>query len=284
LTPNVLLKLPQGSIPLNVEAIDKTSRLFALRLKSKLVPSLCSLTKIEFTQAKHIVVRSLTNIRWQAWSLTLLGHAIFIALLAYKQVNTEQIKKPSEPMVVSIITSSAQEIKHEVVPIVKPVKVNKKPVYQLNKSVEKIFPVENPAQPIVEAVTVPIEEKKSQQEPAFTPVVNQTVEQKMAIKDEKNVEEIIDPPKFGVSYLHNPTPEYPRLARRLGEEGRVLLKVLVSADGSAASVNLEKSSGSERLDNAAISTVKHWRFVPARKGGDALSAYALVPIMFSLDQ
>ena len=73
------------------------------------------------------------------------------------------------------------------------------------------------------------------------------------------------------------------MSRRIGEEGRVLMKVLVSADGAAEDVQIEKSSGSERLDNAAMHAVKRWRFIPAKKNNQALSAYVMVPMKFSLD-
>ena len=85
-----------------------------------------------------------------------------------------------------------------------------------------------------------------------------------------------------MSYLNNPAPDYPPLSRRLNEEGRVLMRVLVSADGSAEDVRVTKSSGSERLDNAAVDAVKRWRFVPATRNNQPLSAYVLVPIKFSL--
>ena len=100
---------------------------------------------------------------------------------------------------------------------------------------------------------------------------------------EKAPEEKVEPPRFGVSYLNNPAPDYPAMSRRIGEEGRVLMKVLVSADGAAEDVQIEKSSGSERLDNAAMQAVKRWRFIPAKKNNQALSAYVMVPMKFSLD-
>ncbi len=92
----------------------------------------------------------------------------------------------------------------------------------------------------------------------------------------------IDPPSFTASYLDNPAPEYPPLARRSGEQGRVILRVHVTADGKADAVELRTSSGSQRLDQAAIETVKRWRFVPARQGSNAVTAWVLVPIAFSL--
>jgi protein TonB len=92
----------------------------------------------------------------------------------------------------------------------------------------------------------------------------------------------IEPPRFGVAYLNNPAPAYPPISRRLGEQGRVMLKVLVSAAGEPQSVALETGSGSDRLDQAAIEAVKQWRFVPAKRNGQSLSAYVLVPLKFVL--
>lgn len=92
------------------------------------------------------------------------------------------------------------------------------------------------------------------------------------------------PPRFGVAYLNNPPPQYPSIAKRMGEEGKVLLKVLVSPEGSAQEVRLHKSSGSDTLDNAALKAVRKWRFVPAKMGEAALAAWVQVPIVFKLSQ
>ncbi len=90
-------------------------------------------------------------------------------------------------------------------------------------------------------------------------------------------------PRFDAAYLQNPPPAYPVLARRLGEQGRVLLRVLVTAEGTAERVELKASSGTDRLDRAALDAVKRWRFVPARQGGQAVAAWVVVPISFSLE-
>ena len=89
--------------------------------------------------------------------------------------------------------------------------------------------------------------------------------------------------RFDAAYLQNPAPKYPPLSRRLGEEGKVLLKVRVSADGLPAAVELERSSSFERLDEAARQVVAHWRFVPAKRGDVAIEASVIVPIVFRLD-
>ena len=74
---------------------------------------------------------------------------------------------------------------------------------------------------------------------------------------------------FDADYLHNPKPEYPWAARRRGEEGRVMLRVRVSAQGTALAVEIAQSSGSALLDEAARDAVLRWRFVPARRGSEA---------------
>ncbi|MEW5709466.1 energy transducer TonB [Pelomicrobium sp.] len=92
----------------------------------------------------------------------------------------------------------------------------------------------------------------------------------------------VTPPRFDAAYLNNPAPDYPALARRMGEEGRVLLRVLVTADGRASQVKLHATSGSARLDEAAARAVAQWRFVPARQGDQPVDAWVLVPVVFKL--
>ena len=65
--------------------------------------------------------------------------------------------------------------------------------------------------------------------------------------------------------------------------GDVLLRVLVDVDGTPVSVTVESSSGNRNLDKAALQHVlKTWRFKPAMQDGQAVQAYGLVPIAFSL--
>lgn len=89
--------------------------------------------------------------------------------------------------------------------------------------------------------------------------------------------------RFDADYLHNPKPVYPTLARRRGEEGKVQLKVRVSAQGEALNVSLAKSSGYDSLDAAAIEAVTRWRFVPARRGEETVESSVIVPVTFSLE-
>ena len=91
------------------------------------------------------------------------------------------------------------------------------------------------------------------------------------------------PPSFRAAYLRNPEPAYPTPSRRLGEQGTVQLRVLVSADGHATHVDIHRSSGFPRLDEAAAQAVREWRFVPAKRGATAVEAQVIVPIVFRLE-
>lgn len=91
-------------------------------------------------------------------------------------------------------------------------------------------------------------------------------------------------PDYKAAYLNNPRPPYPMSARRLGLQGKVVLNVEVLAEGMCGRLNVLKSSGYEMLDNAAVRTVKEWRFVPARHGGQAVTRWFQVPIKFSLGE
>lgn len=90
-------------------------------------------------------------------------------------------------------------------------------------------------------------------------------------------------PDYRAEYLNNPKPPYPMVARRMGYHGKVVLDVEVLAEGKAGDVKLHQSSGYDILDNAALQTVKTWRFTPARRFGQVVTQRFLVPIKFSLE-
>jgi protein TonB len=88
---------------------------------------------------------------------------------------------------------------------------------------------------------------------------------------------------FDADYLRNPKPPYPPISRRMREEGRVVLRVRVTADGGAGDVEVSASSGSTRLDEAALRTVRQWKFIPARRGQMSVQSWVLVPVTFKLE-
>lgn len=89
------------------------------------------------------------------------------------------------------------------------------------------------------------------------------------------------PTPLGYATRH-PVP-YPALAKRRGEQGTVLLRVLIGSDGAPQRIEIERSSGSVLLDRAAREAVLKWRFTPGTKNGAPYAAWGLVPIEFRLD-
>ena len=90
-------------------------------------------------------------------------------------------------------------------------------------------------------------------------------------------------PSSNADYLQNPKPAYPPLSKRLGEQGKVIVRVLIGADGVPQKAELRQSSGFDRLDQAALNTVLKWRYVPGKRGGVAEEMWFNVPINFVLE-
>jgi TonB family protein len=89
--------------------------------------------------------------------------------------------------------------------------------------------------------------------------------------------------RYAAGALNNPKPAYPLAARRRGEQGRVILRAYVRADGTAGEVAIKQSSGSVLLDEAARQAVRRWHFLPARRGAVAIDAWVEIPMTFRLE-
>jgi protein TonB len=92
----------------------------------------------------------------------------------------------------------------------------------------------------------------------------------------------LTPPRYGIKGLTNPPPRYPWLARQRGEHGRVVVRVAVDRSGQVINAEIAQSSGYGRLDRSALSTLRRWRFVPARRGTAPVTATVEVPVTFRL--
>jgi protein TonB len=79
-------------------------------------------------------------------------------------------------------------------------------------------------------------------------------------------------------------PEYPAAAARTQEEGTVLVRVDVDANGVPTNVEVARRSGSRDMDRAAVDAVRQWRFNPAIKDGKKVAAVVEVPVEFKLQQ
>ena len=93
----------------------------------------------------------------------------------------------------------------------------------------------------------------------------------------------VELPSSSADYLQNPKPVYPPVSKRLGEQGKVIVRVLIGVDGTALEAQVKESSGYDRLDRAALETVRKWRYVPGKRGGVPEAMWFNVPIHFILE-
>jgi protein TonB len=93
----------------------------------------------------------------------------------------------------------------------------------------------------------------------------------------------VELPSSDADYLNNPKPHYPPMSKRLGEQGKVVVRTLIGADGTAQQAEIKQSSGFERLDQAALATALRWRYVPGKRAGVAQAMWFNVPFQFLLE-
>jgi len=206
-----------------------------------------------------------------AFGITLLLHAAVLAgLLAFEPTRTAL--QAAAPIMIDLIVPS--EVKPPPPPPKpeKPVEHSKpRPVAKaLEKQVEPLPILTVPAE-----VPTPVAVAPQPPPPAAPSAAD-------AVPVPANVPAVVTQPIFNADYLDNPPPAYPPLSRRVGEQGRVILRVLVGTAGRAEEVQIRTTSGSTRLDEAARTTVMRWKFVPAKRGEEAISAWVLIPISFNL--
>ena len=90
-------------------------------------------------------------------------------------------------------------------------------------------------------------------------------------------------PSSDADYLNNPRPPYPPFSKRMGEQGKVVIRTLIGADGVATDATIQQSSGFDRLDQAALATARKWRYVPGKRAGVAEAMWFNVPFTFVLE-
>lgn len=171
-------------------------------------------------------------------------------------IQPPEVIKPPEPK---------QETKPEPKQEPKPEPALKKPELTPEPVIEQPEPILAPEQP---APSEPLEAAPA----AALPLAN----------DADSLGAPITPPQEDAAHLNNPRPAYPNLSKRLREEGTVVLDVLILVDGSVGDVVIKESSGFKRLDETAVKAVRQWRYLPARRGDQAIESWHLQPIEFSL--
>ncbi len=93
----------------------------------------------------------------------------------------------------------------------------------------------------------------------------------------------VELPSSDASYLQNPSPVYPAISKRLGEQGKVVVRVLIGKDGTPQRAELRRSSGFDRLDRAALDYVMKCRYVPGKVAGAPQAMWYEAPVNFVLE-
>lgn len=184
-------------------------------------------------------------------------------------VNTPNAKAPTPTPPPSAAKPKAEPVK----PKLQPPAVRLKPVLATHS--ETASPISVPAEP-APAPPAPAAAAATATSTDAAPAVAKSSEA-------DSTQAALTLPNLNADYLDNPPPNYPPTSRQLGEQGKVYLRVLVNVEGNVEQVTLRKTSGYERLDVAAQETVKKWRFVPAKRAEQAVAAWVVVPISFSLE-
>ena len=139
-----------------------------------------------------------------------------------------------------------------------------------------LAPVTQPKLPDVEAT--PVDEMTPPDiviaDDASRPTVPQTPEHFASIAP--------DTAASSIASTHS-TPPYPGIARKMGEQGTVKLRLAISAQGTIVGADVVQSSGFPDLDQTAVDwVVAHWKYRPAVRGGVAVASTALAAVIFNL--
>lgn len=199
------------------------------------------------------------------------------------------IQKP-EPVVIEIIKPKEEPPKiiepklkpAEQKPVIPPISEKPQPVQK--QSVEKPAPkapvqkqIEQ-AKPVHQAVSKPVQQAEPTENVIPTPAPKAA--EPVSKPSQENLP--VTTAKGYAGYLSNPAPEYPDIALDRGWEGAVMLRVKVSTTGSPLEINIKTGSGKKALDDAAVRTVKRWKFSPAMRGSTPIEGWVDVPIQFKL--
>jgi protein TonB len=129
----------------------------------------------------------------------------------------------------------------------------------------------------------PVEEPTAKEPPAEERPVAEPLAEKPSVEAADNNANIKEK---GVESFARPevscTPVYPRVSRRRGEKGTVVVSLTVTTDGKAEQVAIMQSSGYSLLDQAALNAVRKSRFKPAMRNGKAIDSSLELPFDFKL--
>ncbi|MDR2093047.1 MAG: energy transducer TonB [Azoarcus sp.] len=224
---------------------------------------------------------------WLALALLLHGALFYTSRLWSQDATPPRVEKIIQASLIEIAAPAAAPAPPAAPPPPKPEPPKPRP-----KPKSRPKPPPRPIVPEPVMVEREIPEEAAPETPAETsadPVPAQTAESRAAPSDAasgpaaaQSGAPLVEA-RYNAAYLRNPKPPYPAVSRRMHEEGTAHLRVYVLPDGSAAQVEIHLSSGYPRLDETARTTVRQWRFIPARRGDQTVASWVVVPITFEME-
>ena len=154
----------------------------------------------------------------------------------------------------------------------------RKPEKPSKRIVSSVLPRQEPASPSIEGHGFVSEESDASRTPHESPSAG--------LASPGEGDQGSKPPPVNEAaplYRLNPAPDYPLIARKRGNQGTVVLEVLVDRQGKVADLRLSASSGYSVLDQAALASVKTWLFDPGTRGGERVDMWVKVPVRFRLE-
>lgn len=256
-------------------------------IRRQAVQRVCALPMSGYLPPKPVSPAAEREARILAIAVALALHVLLGALLLRASPPPPRSIPVPKPIVVSLVEAPKPKPPAPAIEPPRPKPVDKRPIPQLKRPVPAPVAQTPPdPQPAVEAPVIaspaPAVPATREVAPAPAPPAPVAVAPAPTPTPAPPPPAPVVEPKFDAAYLNNPAPSYPSVSRRLGEQGKVLLRVHVDEQGTPTSVVVRTSSGFERLDNVALETVRRWKFVPAKRGQDPVSAYVIVPIVFNL--
>lgn len=216
--------------------------------------------------------------------------SVAVNLVSLPNIKPEPIVEPATTQPPTIVTpqpvvKSTQTPKTTMKKLVKKsqpekkIKTVKSPVHPKKKAPKKTV-----KKPVTKNIQKKIEKFELKPIDSSKPVSSQLALNKTAKATKTTVEanspQLVSKPTFATKPS---AVKYPRLAKRRGIEGTVLVEVLIAKDGHQVKQKLIKSSGANVLDNAALKTIKKWRFSPHIVDGIAIAHRVQIPVRFKLD-
>lgn len=205
----------------------------------------------------------------------LLVHGLLLYAITLKKESPTLI---AQPVLEAVIIHLAATEPKKTVNIAPP----KKPPTPPKPIVKK--PIEKPKKIIVvEKQEVETRNTLTSSTPEASPEITPELEPVAEVATPAISEPVISLPRIDAKNKDNPPPTYPRIARKLGQEGVAILNIYILADGTVGEVALKKSSGYSRLDEAAITAAKSWHYVPAKRGNNNISFWYEHAVRFVLN-